>query len=254
MATTQTHEPLHTHSPSAPPMPQPDPAMPQPVIPQQAERPRRSPSPPMPQPSPYVPKPEALERRSLDPPMPRPVVAEPEAPIRQSKEQTHAGRHAPSPTTATTATARTTSQQPGETKPMVVGIGAGQSRQNFSHSLLGSCTHDCETCCIACWCPCIAYSQNVTRYRHLQEHGSAHPTGGDDCAPDCWFHCALTTCFASGWVLQMFSRSNVRSRYGIPGNAFNDCCASWLCMPCELTQESLEMDEEEKRLQSPIIV
>jgi Cys-rich protein (TIGR01571 family) len=45
---------------------------------------------------------------------------------------------------------------------------------------------------------------------------------------------------------QIFSRGDVRTRYGIDGNGCTDCLAAACCMPCEITQESLEIEEEEK--------
>jgi Cys-rich protein (TIGR01571 family) len=47
---------------------------------------------------------------------------------------------------------------------------------------------------------------------------------------------------------QIFSRGDVRERYGVRGNACTDCLASACCGPCELTQENLEIEEEERLL------
>jgi Cys-rich protein (TIGR01571 family) len=102
--------------------------------------------------------------------------------------------------------------------------------------------------CVACWCPCITYGKNVTRYRHLRDTNQPHPSGGDGCGSDCWIHCLLTSCLAAGWVLQIFSRENTRSRYGVRGSVFGDCCAVCWCGPCELTQEHLELEAEEDQL------
>lgn len=63
------------------------------------------------------------------------------------------------------------------------------------------------TVCMACWCPCIAYGKNVTRFRHLRDHNQPHPSNGGSCGSDCWVHCLLTSCFAAGWVLEVRSCS-----------------------------------------------
>jgi Cys-rich protein (TIGR01571 family) len=48
---------------------------------------------------------------------------------------------------------------------------------------------------------------------------------------------------AQGWM-----RENVRTRYGIKGDLVIDLVTSWFCSPCSLTQESLELGEEEAAL------
>jgi Cys-rich protein (TIGR01571 family) len=44
----------------------------------------------------------------------------------------------------------------------------------------------------------------------------------------------------------MMSRGDVRGRYHIAGNGCTDCMSACCCGPCELTQEHLEIEEEEK--------
>jgi Cys-rich protein (TIGR01571 family) len=43
------------------------------------------------------------------------------------------------------------------------------------------------------------------------------------------------------FALQYVIRSDIRRRYGIEGNVIADCCISWLCLPCALQQQFLEM-------------
>jgi Cys-rich protein (TIGR01571 family) len=45
---------------------------------------------------------------------------------------------------------------------------------------------------------------------------------------------------------QVNERGNTRQRYKIAGNQCGDCMASWCCLPCVLTQESLEIEGEER--------
>lgn len=148
------------------------------------------------------------------------------------------------------ATTTMTTQQPVATEPMSATTQppAGPER-DFKHGLF-SCTDDCGTCCMACWCPCITYSKNITRYRYLQQHGQPHPQGGESCGQDGLFHCALTACFGAGWVLQIILRGDVRKRYGIAGSLPGDFFATCCCSPCEQTQESLELEENEKALRA----
>ncbi|KAG5496604.1 hypothetical protein JIQ42_03434 [Leishmania sp. Namibia] len=45
----------------------------------------------------------------------------------------------------------------------------------------------------------------------------------------------------STFVLEYVMRSDIRRRYGIEGNLVIDCCVSWLCWPCAVQQQFLEM-------------
>jgi Cys-rich protein (TIGR01571 family) len=47
---------------------------------------------------------------------------------------------------------------------------------------------------------------------------------------------------------QIGSRGNIRDRYRIEGGGCGDCMSAWCCTPCELTQESRELELEEKAL------
>lgn len=43
-------------------------------------------------------------------------------------------------------------------------------------------------------------------------------------------------------------RGNLRNRYRIEGGGCGDCCTAWCCAPCELTQESRELELEERSM------
>ncbi|KAJ8583475.1 PLAC8-domain-containing protein [Rhizopogon salebrosus TDB-379] len=111
---------------------------------------------------------------------------------------------------------------------------------------LFSCWDDTGTCCMSCWCPCLIYGQNRRRLDHLEENDMPHPEhGGSGMGPDCIMHVALNTCCALGWALQLGERGRLRLRYRIAGNSINDCLTAFFCTPCELTQESRELEAEE---------
>lgn len=45
----------------------------------------------------------------------------------------------------------------------------------------------------------------------------------------------------AGFALQYVLRSDIRHRYGIEGDVVSDCCVSWLCAPCAIQQQFLEL-------------
>ncbi|PVG00811.1 PLAC8-domain-containing protein [Serendipita vermifera] len=116
---------------------------------------------------------------------------------------------------------------------------------------LCSCFGDCLTCIVAAWCPCIVFSQNKTRLQHMETQGYPHPEGGESCGSDCMLHCLLTACLGAGWILQIGNREKIRSRYRIEGGTCGDCCVSWCCHSCALTQESRELELEERSMLPP---
>ncbi|KAG8755061.1 hypothetical protein FRC14_004390 [Serendipita sp. 396] len=152
-------------------------------------------------------------------------------------------------------------QQPTATPGMHVGGGGGNRNvKNMPYDSNGkrdwsngtfSCFGDCMTCCVATWCPCITYGQNKTRFEHLEQQGYPHPSGGESCGSDCLLHCLLTSCLGAGWVLQIGSREKIRDRYKIEGGLMGDCCLSFCCNPCTLTQESRELEQEEMSMLPP---
>jgi Cys-rich protein (TIGR01571 family) len=123
-----------------------------------------------------------------------------------------------------------------------------------------------ETCfadCMSCCCPCMVYGQNRQRLDHLQDTDTVDPEhGGSGCGADCCMHLALNVMCGFGWVLQVSTdccssqlyvkngcqlgqRATLRARYHIDGSPVNDCLTAFFCTPCELTQESRELSEEE---------
>ncbi|KDQ60390.1 hypothetical protein JAAARDRAFT_125936 [Jaapia argillacea MUCL 33604] len=119
-------------------------------------------------------------------------------------------------------------------------------QREWSNGICG-CFGDVGTCLISWWCPCLVYSQNKSRVEYLEQNGRPHPDGGDMCGTDCCCYACLLY-FGCGWVLQMGNRAAVRTRYRIAGNGATDCLAAACCTPCELVQESQELELEERSL------
>ena len=77
--------------------------------------------------------------------------------------------------------------------------------------------------CLACWCPCIAYSRVRTRYKHLNTRGTAHPDGGDGCGSDCFIH-YLTACIGVACLLQV--RSSLQDTHPMGAHAIVCRCGT----------------------------
>ncbi|KAJ6506085.1 PLAC8-domain-containing protein [Mycena vulgaris] len=120
----------------------------------------------------------------------------------------------------------------------------GSGEREWSNGLFG-CFEACGTCCYAWFCPCIVHGQNKQRLRHLAEHGSPDPDGGSCNSGACWAHCLLMS-LGVGCILQCLNRGEVRGRYKIAGGGVGDCCASYCCGPCDLTQVAREIELEEQ--------
>ncbi|PPQ81569.1 hypothetical protein CVT25_013412 [Psilocybe cyanescens] len=118
--------------------------------------------------------------------------------------------------------------------------------RDWSTDLCLFCDHNLGTCCKALWCPCIIYGRNKARIEYLYAEEKVHPTKGGTCSDDCVVHACLTTFCLFGWAIQIPNRASVRRRYNIEGDWLGDCAAAMFCSPCELSQESREIDLEER--------
>ncbi|EJT99228.1 PLAC8-domain-containing protein [Dacryopinax primogenitus] len=116
------------------------------------------------------------------------------------------------------------------------------------HTGLFGCCGAIDICCPALVCPCWVYSRNRARLRHLS--GTGQPLGRETSAWDgnCGLYALLTAVGCWGWVLEGNVRRGIRERYNIPGDSCTDTLTTLLCPPCALTQESLELSIEERRL------
>lgn len=105
------------------------------------------------------------------------------------------------------------------------------------------CGNDCGICCVACWCPCITYGQNVQKFDRNQ--GWEVP---------CLMYFGLNWIAAAGFVLSCLKRGEIRNRFGIPGDACQDCCCHFWCTACVLTQEQLELERRLPQQPNTVLV
>ncbi|KAF8157214.1 PLAC8 family-domain-containing protein [Crassisporium funariophilum] len=139
---------------------------------------------------------------------------------------------------------------------MVVAPGGGGNRnaknmpvdadgRDWSHGLCGCCGAF-GTCLVATCFPCVVYGKNKHRYEHLTTKGAPHPEhGGSCCSGSCMTHGVFAIC-GLGFLFQMSNRKHVRQRYNIKGGGCGDCLTSFFCAPCQLTQDSREIELEEQ--------
>ncbi|KAF8480030.1 PLAC8 family-domain-containing protein [Russula ochroleuca] len=120
----------------------------------------------------------------------------------------------------------------------------GNGLRSWSFGLF-DCFSDLPTCVLSMCCCCYVYSRNKQRFVHLETHGVPLRAPPGRYNHDCISYVCLQCCLGAGWGLQAISRSDVRRRYGIRGDAFNDVLTSGCCVPCELVQEHREIQLEE---------
>ncbi|TFK62804.1 PLAC8-domain-containing protein [Pluteus cervinus] len=152
-----------------------------------------------------------------------------------------------------------TTQQPEATPMMTLAAQTGSNRnmknipyevqRDWSHGLYDCCPGGCITCCGASICPCIIYAKNKHRLEYLERQGEPDPDNGGCCSGDCWIHCAVSV-LCLGSLLQLGPRSGIRSRYRIKGDGCGECCTVCWCSSCALTQESRELELEEKTIRT----
>ena len=83
----------------------------------------------------------------------------------------------------------------------------------------------------------------ITTVYHMSVSSSVSERDGD-CRFVHYYHLARHL-FVDFGIPQAISRSDLRRRYGIRGDAFNDVLTSGCCVPCELVQEHREIQLEE---------
>ncbi|KIM38006.1 hypothetical protein M413DRAFT_76460 [Hebeloma cylindrosporum] len=123
---------------------------------------------------------------------------------------------------------------------------SSDGKRDWSSDLCMFCDHNLGTCCAALWCPCIIYGRNKSRIEYLYAEEKVHPKRGDTCSGDCAVHACMSAFCLFGWAIQIPNRAAVRRRYDIEGDCIGDFAAALFCSPCELSQESREIDLEER--------
>ncbi|KDQ15658.1 hypothetical protein BOTBODRAFT_284093 [Botryobasidium botryosum FD-172 SS1] len=147
-------------------------------------------------------------------------------------------------------------EQPGAFPPMQPGgdrnakeLPMIDGHREWSNGLF-TCLEDSITFFFACCLPCVIYSKNKTRYESLQDWGVPHSRGGVPVGRGTITYGVMGCCYCGG-IPGMPNRRNIRGRYSIRGSSASDFFLSCCCAPCALTQESRELELEERSLGHP---
>ncbi|KAK4506590.1 hypothetical protein PRZ48_000322 [Zasmidium cellare] len=104
------------------------------------------------------------------------------------------------------------------------------------------CGGDCGTCMGSWFCsPCL-YGRTVNRYQKFPDTDKDH-YDNVACNGPCWLFFGAGFCCGLQFIPLMFKRGEVRDRFGIKGDGFADCMASYCCTPCALAQLETELKD-----------
>ncbi|KAJ7574875.1 PLAC8-domain-containing protein [Mycena floridula] len=110
------------------------------------------------------------------------------------------------------------------------------------------CFADPVTCLVSWFLPCVSYGRNRARYAALTDKGAVSTDPMEGVISDETIKYGVAHCFGCGWIFGMQGRAMTRGRYRIAGDGATDCFLSCCCAPCALTQESREIELEERAL------
>ncbi|XP_059075071.1 protein PLANT CADMIUM RESISTANCE 7-like [Cryptomeria japonica] len=88
---------------------------------------------------------------------------------------------------------------------------------------LCDCTHDCRTCCLTCFCPCITFG----RVAEVVDHGRT----------------SLLLAVGVGRLYSSQYRRKLRAQYDLPKEPCGDCCVHLCCTSCAVSLEHRELKE-----------
>ncbi|KAK4550742.1 hypothetical protein LTR36_000321 [Oleoguttula mirabilis] len=107
----------------------------------------------------------------------------------------------------------------------------------------GLCSHWCGGSCGVCWasccCGCFVFGRTSQRLEKFPDTNTHHFNlfSGSCAILYAGLHVHL------GWLPVLLQRQELRQKFGIKGNGYTDCLASYCCQPCTLAQMEMEMKD-----------
>ncbi|KAI1500162.1 PLAC8 family-domain-containing protein [Biscogniauxia marginata] len=100
----------------------------------------------------------------------------------------------------------------------------------------------CGSCILGTFVPCLLIGRTSNRL----VNPTALRTHMLDV--DCLLHAVLTCSCGFGWILVMVKRTEIRTRFAIPGDELKDCCTAYWCQCCAIIQQD---NEVKRRMPDP---
>ncbi|KAG7589404.1 PLAC8 motif-containing protein [Arabidopsis suecica] len=94
---------------------------------------------------------------------------------------------------------------------------------------LCECWMDINSCCLTCWCPCVAFG----RIAEVVDRGST------SCGVSgaMYMIIFMLTGYGGSSLYSCFYRTKLRAQYNLKERPCCDCCVHFCCEPCALCQE-----------------
>ncbi|CAN8236119.1 unnamed protein product [Cochlearia groenlandica] len=106
---------------------------------------------------------------------------------------------------------------------------------HWSTGLCGCCT-DINSCCLTCFCPCIAFG----RIAEIVDRGST----SCGVSGSMYMFIFMFTGFCGSSLYSCFYRTKLRGQYNLKERPCCDCCVHFCCEPCALCQEYRQLQHK----------
>ncbi|XP_058193953.1 protein PLANT CADMIUM RESISTANCE 11 [Rhododendron vialii] len=103
----------------------------------------------------------------------------------------------------------------------------------WSTGLCGCC-EDVGSCCLTCWCPCVAFG----RIAEIVDRGST------SCGVSGAIYLLMMSATGCSCLYSCFYRSKLRGQYFLDESPCADCCVHCCCEECALCQEYRQLQNQ----------
>ncbi|KAL8171112.1 hypothetical protein V2J09_022916 [Rumex salicifolius] len=142
----------------------------------------------------------------------------------------------------------------GGPQPVVIQAPPAQQRPGYWSSGLCDCFSDVRSCCLVCWCPCVAFgqlSEVVDKGTSCKYKLKLEPL-------TCCCNGSLYLCLCSvgamamvfglplscQWIYSCTYRAKIKQDLGMPPSCCEECCLHFWCEPCSLCQEYRQIQSQ----------